>query len=194
MTAGSPTGLCRPGDIPSSRVPGRLDGRLLALAALSSAAAGVFILVLHARVFGQRLTLPLDLEWMEGGVLVHAYRLAQGKPICVPPSLDFVPFLYPPRYPALLAALGAVFPLGYTLGRAVSLVALALACATLPWICVGLTTERQPRWIAGLVGIAGAVVSGFTFSGSFYDLVRVDSLVLALPNPVFLLAYDWCAR
>ena len=67
------------------------------------------------RVFALRLGYPLDLEWMEGGVLTHALRLSKGQPLYAEPSVDFVSFLYTPLYPAVLAALSKVFGLSYTL-------------------------------------------------------------------------------
>src|SRR5712691_1385298 len=74
--------------------------------------------------FARRLAYPYDLEWMEGGMLVHAWRLMHGETIYPAPSVDFIPYLYTPGYPALLAGLGKVFGLGYALGRAVSAVSL----------------------------------------------------------------------
>src|SRR5690606_23094615 len=59
-----------------------------------------------AVVFALRVGFPLELEWMEGGSLQQAFRVQQGLPVYGPPSPEFVPFLYPPLYPALLALLG----------------------------------------------------------------------------------------
>ena len=136
----------------------------------------------HARLFAGRATFPLDLEWMEGGVLVHAQRIAQGKGIYVAPSLDFIPFLYTPLYPALLAALSFILPLGYLLGRLVSILAFAGALALVVITSMGETQGRERKVLAALLGIggAGAIVASFTFTGYFYDLVRSDSLLLAL--------------
>ena len=72
-------------------------------------------------VLGRRLAYPYDLEWMEGGMLCHALRLLEGKPIYGPPSVDFVPFLYTPLYPVVVAGLAKLFGLSYALGRLVSL-------------------------------------------------------------------------
>jgi hypothetical protein len=136
----------------------------------------------HARLFAGRATFPLDLEWMEGGVLLHAQRIAQGKGIYVAPSLDFIPFLYTPLYPALLAALSFILPLGYLLGRLVSILAFAVALALIVITSMGETQGRGRKVLAALVGIsgAGAIAASFTFTGYFYDLVRADSLLLAL--------------
>src|SRR5688572_21865114 len=94
--------------------------RTLSLLWLIAAAPGLYQVALLAVTVARRLLFPYDLEWMEGGMLNHALRLAEGQPIYAPPSIDFVPYLYTPLYPALLAWLGKVFGLTYQLGRAVS--------------------------------------------------------------------------
>jgi hypothetical protein len=135
-----------------------------------------------ARLAAGRATFPLDLEWMEGGMLVHAQRIAQGKGIYVAPSLEFIPFLYTPLYSALLAVLSFVLPLGYLLGRVVSLIAFAVALVMVVVASMGEAGDRRTKVVAALVGIggAGAVAASFAFTGYFYDLVRSDSLLLAL--------------
>ena len=40
-----------------------------------------------------RLGYPYDLEWMEGGLLTHSARIANGQGIYVTPSVEFVPYL-----------------------------------------------------------------------------------------------------
>src|SRR5207247_9527854 len=80
-----------------------------------------WVFVVLARVFLLRLRYPLDLEWMEGGVLTHTLRLGRGQPLYAEPSVDFVSFLYTPLYPALLCALSTVFRTPYTLGRSCSI-------------------------------------------------------------------------
>jgi uncharacterized membrane protein (UPF0136 family) len=147
----------------------------------------------HARLFAGRASFPLDLEWMEGGTLVHAQRLASGRALYVPPSLDFIPFLYTPLYPALLAALSAVLPLGYVLGRAVSLLAF---CGTLALVVAMAMRQAQTRWnlpalLAALTGVAaaGSLTASFEFTGAFYDLARVDSLLLLCEAAALALAF-----
>ena len=60
-------------------------------------------------------------EDAKGRPLSDVLRLLDGKPLYPPPSVDFIPFLYTPLYPALLALGAKVAGLGYTLGRAVSI-------------------------------------------------------------------------
>ncbi len=144
----------------------------------------------QARLFAARATFPLDLEWMEGGMLLHAQRIAQGKGIYVAPSLDFIPFLYTPLYPALLAVLSFILPLGYLLGRLVSIASFAGALGLVVWASMGETRDRGRRILAVLAGIggAGAIAASFAFTGYFYDLVRSDSLLLFLEALALCLA------
>jgi hypothetical protein len=145
----------------------------------------VWVFVVLARVFLSRLLYPLDLEWMEGGVLTHALRLGAGQPLYAEPSVDFVSFLYTPLYPAVLAALAKVFGLSYTLGRAVSILAFSGALMVLVAAVRGLAQPFESAELkavattAGLLG-AAAVCLAFPFCGAFYDLVRADSLWLFL--------------
>jgi hypothetical protein len=146
----------------------------------------IWIFVVLARVFLLRLSYPLDLEWMEGGVLTHALRLARGQPIYAEPSVDFVSFLYTPLYPAVLAVLSKVFG---SLVRASAVrsrpMAFAGALVVLVAAVRGIAKQFQSEELpavattAGLLG-AAAVCTAFPFCGAFYDLVRGDSLWLFL--------------
>jgi hypothetical protein len=146
-------------------------------------AAAAFVVL--ARVFLLRLAYPLDLEWMEGGTLTHAYRLAHGQPLYAEPSVDFVSFLYTPLYPEVLSLLGKVFGLSYVLGRAVSIVAFTGALVLLVASVRGVAEPYDSDELhavgtaSGLLG-AAAVCLAFPFCGEFFDLVRCDSLWLFL--------------
>jgi hypothetical protein len=144
-----------------------------------------WIFVVLARVFLLRLSYPLDLEWMEGGTLTHALRLARGEPLYAEPSVDFVSFLYTPLYPAVLAALSKVFGLSYALGRVVSILAFAGALVFLVAAVRGIARRYESEELPALATGAGllaaaAVCLAFPFCGAFYDLVRCDSLWLFL--------------
>jgi len=157
------------------------------------AAGGLMHLAMLAVAFAARVTFPLDLEWMEGGILVHALRLAQGKGIYVEPSVDFIPFLYTPFYPFLLSILSRLVPLGYVLGRAVSVAAFSGALCWMVYLAHRELAEygwrRRLLAVAVALGGAGAVCAGFEFTGTFYDLVRGDSLMIFLVTTVLGLAF-----
>jgi hypothetical protein len=137
------------------------------------------LVALHLAVFAyliaRRVAYPFDLEWMEGGMLLHAARLLHGQPLYGPPALEFVPFLYTPLYPLALAALAKLFGVRYVIGRVVSLAALGAALA------VGYRAARRAGAARSLAAAAmAAVVAAFPFTGAWYDLVRADELALAL--------------
>lgn len=143
-------------------------------------------------VFGwlvaRRIAYPYDLEWMEGGMLCHALRLYEGQPIYAPPSVDFIPHLYTPLYPAVVALLARVTgDVGYLLGRAVSVASFAGA------LLIGaLWAYREGRSAVTAVAAMALPVASFAATGGFYDLARADSLQIFLT--VAGLALSWYGR
>lgn len=136
--------------------------------------AGLWVAVM-VLVCAWRIGFPLELEWMEGGSLHQALRLQQGLAIYPEPSAEFVPFLYTPFYSAVLAGLGMVLPLGFVLGRLVS-VAAAVAVGVGLWRLVG--REGKPR--AHQAAAVGMWCAGYVFTFRWFDVARADSLFLAL--------------
>jgi hypothetical protein len=131
-----------------------------------------------------RVGYPYDLEWMEGGMLGHAARMAEHRGVYVEPSLEFIPYLYTPLYPALLALLGGMFGVSYLIGRIVSLLALA---ATLGFVVRAVTRERElepaahraTAWVGAALA-CGFVAATYPWVEGWYDLVRADTLFLAM--------------
>ncbi|MSP61372.1 MAG: hypothetical protein EXR72_13705 [Myxococcales bacterium] len=135
-------------------------------------------------LFARRVAYPYDLEWMEGGMLCHALRLLEGKPLYAPPSVDFIPFFYTPLYPALLAALSRVFGLGYAMARATSALSFLFSC----WL--GYTFARRHGGSRTAAATAMAIpLAAFVRTGTFHDLARPDSLWLALSTAGLLAIY-----
>lgn len=140
----------------------------------------LYQLGLLAWTIAHRYPYPYDLEWMEGGVLHGAHRIGEGQGLYPPPSPDFIPFLYTPLYPGLLAALSPIAGLSYQLGRAISI----LSLLGLGAVAVAQGRAALPR--QALVGVAGAVLglglfaAAYPFTGAWYDLVRADTLALLL--------------
>lgn len=136
--------------------------------------AGLVGLAWLAASVAGRLAFPWPLEWMEGSVLHHGLRLVSDEPVFAPPSARFVPYLYPPLgyLPFGLAAraLGESLPVA----RLVSLLALL---GTL-WL-LGRAAAQLAGARAGLLA-AGLYAWGFALTGAFYDIVRVDAVLLLL--------------
>ncbi|RLB63041.1 MAG: hypothetical protein DRI90_07745, partial [Deltaproteobacteria bacterium] len=131
------------------------------------------------RTFAGRISYPMDLEWMEGGQLYHAYRLLHGLPLYGPGVDGFIPFSYPPVHALMVAGAGALFGLDYLVGRIVSVVAFCICCVVL---CREVAkTSRTPtqRWLMVALA-AGSLAASYPYAGYWYDLIRVDSVFVAL--------------
>lgn len=121
-----------------------------------------------------RIAYRFDLEWMEGGMLLHVARLHAGEPIYVRPGPDFTPFLYPPLYPQLLAWLAAP---SLPLARAVSLAGVLAAAGAL---LLALRRERVAWFL--VLGALAAFLSCFDDTGGFFDVARADGMALGLAS------------
>lgn len=141
---------------------------------------GILIATLGIGVFLwvslRRIRYPLDLEWMESGMMCHALRLLKGQGIYVPPSVDFIPHLYTPLYPALVALIGKLSgDVTYLAARLLSLG--SFLCA----LTIGVLWIRREggSLVCGLLAMAIPAVT-FAETGGFFDLARADSLQLGL--------------
>jgi len=150
------------------------------LETITAAIAGLSIAVVLLTVV-LRITYPYELEWMEGGVLEHIARVRAGEPIYTAPMLRFVPFIYPPLYYWLSAAVMPVVGEGFLGPRLVSLAA-SIGTVALVFMFVRRETGRR------LPGLCAAALYTATFSMTegWFDLARVDSL---LPLLVLWAAY-----
>ncbi len=135
-------------------------------------------------LFARRIAYPYDLEWMEGGMLCHSLRLLEHKPIYARPSVEFIPFLYTPLYPALIALLSKVFGLGYALARTVSVLSFLGAS----WLGYRFAARVGGSRAAAAVAMA-IPAAAFVRTGQFYDLARPDSLWLLLVAAALFLLY-----
>jgi 4-amino-4-deoxy-L-arabinose transferase-like glycosyltransferase len=131
---------------------------------------GLYLLTALPRIF-----YPYDLDFIEDSLLMQSLRVANGLPIFVPPSVDFVPHLYMPLYSWLGGLLIKIFGVGYAPLRLLSFAA-TIASAVMIYLIV--RRESGQRWIAFVC--AGLFLGGYRISGFWYELVRVDSLFVAL--------------
>ncbi len=149
-----------------------IHGALFLLVALPA----FYQIYLLAAAIGHRLAYPYDLEWMEGGLLVHAQRIRDGLGIYGPPSVDFIPYLYTPLYPTLLALFGP----SYTVGRVLGVLAL-LGIASVTAASIVSRRHRHPSRLpawAGVVLALGLFAAAYPVTKAWYDLVRADTCFL----------------
>lgn len=146
---------------------------LLAAAAVA-AALGFLWLAL------QRAPYPHELEWMEGAMVDHAARIANGQPLYCAPGPEHVPFLYAP----LLFWLGG---LGIAIGLpgllALRLIAGAASLGTA--LLIGHWVRKETGRIVPGITATGLFLAGDGWLWWWFDLARNDSL--------FLLATLGCA-
>src|SRR5262245_46446284 len=122
-----------------------------------------------------RARYPFALEWMEFGSVEHVRRVLVGQQVYVAPSLDFIPYPYPPFYYYVSAAAARLFGLTVESLRLVSIAASLVSFAT---IFLFAKKETDDVWAAGLA--AGLFAATFRIGGAWFDVARVDSLCLAL--------------
>jgi len=122
-----------------------------------------------------RLGSPIELGNGEGMMLDNAIRVASGQPLYVEPTLRFIPFVYMPLYPVLLAPLIKLMGPALWQGRLVDLL------ATLGFLGVVIAAIRRETgsWLPG-VAAAGIFVMGHGLTRGGYDVVRPDPVMLFL--------------
>ncbi|HEY1555264.1 MAG TPA: hypothetical protein VGF94_10570 [Kofleriaceae bacterium] len=160
---------------------------------IAIAVPALYQLWLLASAIAGRVGYPYDLEWMEGGLLHHAQRLAAGHGIYNPPSIDFIPYLYTPLYPALLALLGKVFGLTYALGRAISIASL-VGIAIVAGASIAAPRYRHVSRACAWAGVAlalGLFAAIYPFVEGWYDIVRADTLFVFLVTAGLAAAHAW---
>lgn len=140
----------------------------------------LYQLVLLATAIVGRVGYAYDLEWMEGGMLHHALRIHNGEGIYVPPSVDFIPYLYTPLYPSLLALLGSAGGITYQLGRVVSVLAL-IGVAVVSLVHFASPRHQHPAagapWVGAVLAL-GLFAATYPTVDAWFDLVRADMLFL----------------
>ncbi len=122
-----------------------------------------------------RLVCPIELGNGEGMMLDNAIRVADGQPLYVEPTLHFIPFVYMPLYPTLVAPLIHWFGPALWQGRLVDL----LATLVFLGVAIAVIRHETKSTILGLAG-AGLYLMGHGITRGGYDVVRPDPVMLAI--------------
>ena len=131
---------------------------------------GLFLFTVFSRI-----GYPYDLEWMEGGVLLHVYQVLHGQPLYPYPSEEYIPFIYPPLYYWLVAIVAWATELDYFSGRILSILGALFSV----WALVRALRLENVSWPIALCG-GSLFLSTYEDSGAFLDIVRADGVLLAL--------------
>ena len=168
--------------VAAPRAPRLPLGQLVEIALwLLIALPALYQLGLVFQAIAGRVGYPYDLEWMEGGLLHHALRIRHGDGIYVAPNVDFIPYLYTPLYPTLIALFGGLFggPFGpsYLLGRAISIAGLLGIAAIAVASFARIRGHRLPGSVGAVLAL-GLFAACYPFVEGWYDLVRADTFFL----------------
>lgn len=153
----------------------RLTRWLLCIVRYGVAGGALAFIGLYLWVVRGRLLYPFSLEWMEASMIGSVMWVQQGQPLYAAPALEHIAHIYTPLYFYVAAALGAFFPLDLPLLRVISLVA-SLGCFALLFRIV--QRETSSPW-AGCIA-TGFYAATFALSGAWFDLARIDSLMMLL--------------
>ncbi|MCB8978278.1 MAG: glycosyltransferase family 39 protein [Ardenticatenaceae bacterium] len=118
-----------------------------------------------------RVVYPYALDLVEEGMVMQAWRVAQGLPVFVPPNAEFVPQVYMPLFTFLGGLLMRLTGFGFWLLRLISflsVVGTAVLIFSIGWRESGSRT-------AAFVG-SGLFLGGYRLVGGWSDLARVDAL------------------
>jgi 4-amino-4-deoxy-L-arabinose transferase-like glycosyltransferase len=131
-----------------------------------------------------RMFYPYQLEWMEGASLVEVNHILQGRILYAPPSIYFVPLIYPPLYFYISAGIAKIIGFGFGALRLVTFLSSAV-CAVILYTAVhSKTKSRLAGWLA-----VGCFASAFMLTGQWFDIARVD-----MPAAAFSMLGIYLAR
>jgi hypothetical protein len=149
-------------------------GRAARLARLAALAASAWAALACVYVMLARAGYRGELEWMTGSILDHVERVRAGEPVYTAPDARWIPFLYPPLYYRLAAAISRAVPIALAC-RGLSIAATFAQAACVARLARRLGADRF--WTAIAVG---AFFAAFRELDYWYDLERPDSLVVAM--------------
>ena len=82
----------------------------------------LYYIIMFIVIAVSRLTFPFDVEWMEGGMVEHVFRILNSQPIYTVPSLEFIPYIYTPLYFYLSSWVSELTGIGFFPLRLVSFI------------------------------------------------------------------------
>ena len=164
-------------DFQNKATAGRSQPARRSLVAWLEIALGVYALAQLTLLAGLVIShwrFPLFLETMEGTVLQHAVRAADGLSIYPAPTLDFVSLAYTPLFYLISAPVLWIFGPELTALRIVATAGYTLAI----WLvfAVGRDQTRSPWW--GLMA-AGLFAASYATMDAYLDTAHCDSWMLA---------------
>jgi hypothetical protein len=150
----------------------------LALAAAVMAGA-LWQLSLELRLWAGRVRYPWDVEWLESSAMYQFYRVMRGLPTYGSPRDGYLSLNHPPGYFMAMGLLGRLFGLDYPMVRTLSLLFYLAAGALVARAVVRRHKGSLEGFSLGALAV-GIGLAGAPVCGTFYDLVRGDTMALFL--------------
>jgi 4-amino-4-deoxy-L-arabinose transferase-like glycosyltransferase len=137
--------------------------------------SAVVFLFAYGYVVLQRVSYPFELEWMEGAMVDHVARILDSQPLYAAPSVSFIPFVYPPLFFYVSAAVANLVGLSFVPLRLVSIVS-SLGCFVLIYFFV----KREGSVSLPAFFAAALYAATYKLCDTYFDIGRADSLFLFL--------------
>lgn len=122
-----------------------------------------------------RVGYPVELDFIEGVMLDHVSRAANGQAIYVEPSLQFIPLAYMPLFTVVSGLVMRITGPGFFAMRIVSFSSSLLLTGLIAFVVL-----RETRRPVFALAAAGFYTMAFGLTGACYDVGRPDSLMLLL--------------
>lgn len=146
---------------------------ILQMAMLVLIGAALFYVLRYIILAFQRLPYQFEIQILEGAMLDQVRRVIEGQALYVKPSLEFVPFHYPPLFFYVAAAVAKIAGLNFFSLRLVSFAA-SIGCFLIIYLFVKKETKSA---FAGIVA-TGIFAATYHLSNDWFDIGRVDMLFL----------------
>jgi len=144
-------------------------------------AVAVFLMLLFVITAMERIRYPYELEELEGNMFLGALRVFHGQALYPRPSLEFIPYMYPPAYYYVSAALGRVMGMTIAAPRLVSTLS-TLGSFVMIYAIVYRETHqglaKASRRYLPAIAAAGFYAGCYTLSEGFFDSGRLDPFFL----------------
>jgi hypothetical protein len=136
----------------------------------------LWYLLTLVHIFFSRSAYPFELEFMEGGSLLHILRLEQGLPLYAAPSLEYAPFIYPPFYYYVVFIIAKITGLEWFLPLRLT----SILATTGTTILISGIVYKQTKSLYWASLAAGAFLATFPAGGAWFDIARVDMMFVFL--------------
>ena len=165
--------------MPSQAVSISSEQKVLAIAEKWLRALAVvvslFVMLLFLVTVLRRVRYPYELDQLEGYNFLSTLRVFHGQTMYPRPSLEFIPYMYPPGYFYVCAALGRLMGMSIQTMRVTSILS-TLGCFAAIY---GLVLSEVRKHMPGIVA-AGLYAGCYELCGEWFDVGRLDSFFVLL--------------